>query len=94
MDDLTFFSLQMMRVGAGGKRGFDPADKQRLIDACLYPCASLSGLTLKTRANANQSPKQVWLREESNASARDDAAVASSTLVPVVVIDDAAAVPI
>jgi hypothetical protein len=43
-NDLTFLPLRVTRVGAGGERSFDPADKQRLIDACLESGASLSGL--------------------------------------------------
>jgi len=39
-NDLSFLPLRVTRVGAGGKRSFDPADKQRLIDACLEPGAS------------------------------------------------------
>ncbi|MGF6239779.1 hypothetical protein P3T42_001511 [Paraburkholderia sp. GAS38] len=46
-DGLTFLPLPVTRVGVGGKRGFDPADEQRLVDACLQPGASLSSLTLK-----------------------------------------------
>ena len=68
------------------------ADKQRLIDACLRPCASLLGLTLKSGANANQLHQRVWLREQSNTPVRNDVAVAWSALMPVIVVDDAAAV--
>jgi transposase-like protein len=46
-DDLTFLPLRVTRVGVGGKRSFDPMGKQRLVDACLRPGASLSGLALK-----------------------------------------------
>jgi len=35
------------RVGVGGKRSFDSVGKRRLIEACLQPVASLSGLALK-----------------------------------------------
>jgi hypothetical protein len=34
-DDLSFLPLRVTRVGVGGKRSFDPADKRRLVDACL-----------------------------------------------------------
>ncbi len=37
-NDLSFLPLWVTRVGVGGKRSFDPADKQRLIDACLAGC--------------------------------------------------------
>ncbi|MGF6754816.1 transposase-like protein [Paraburkholderia sp. GAS42] len=46
-NDLTFLPLRVTRVGVGGKRSFDPAGKRRLVDACLQPGASLSGLALK-----------------------------------------------
>ena len=91
-DDLTFLPLRVTRVGVGGKRSFDPADKQRLIDACLQPDASLSGLALKAGVNANQLRKWVQLREQSNACVKDDMAIASSAFVPVVAIAEEAPV--
>ena len=36
-DDLTFLPLQVVIVGACGKRSFDPGGKRRLIDAGLQP---------------------------------------------------------
>jgi transposase len=89
-DDLSFLPLRVTRVGAGGKRSFDRADKQRLIDACLQPGASLSGLALKAGVNANQLRKWVQLREQSNAPVKDGMVVTSSAFVPVVAIDDPA----
>jgi transposase len=73
-NDLSFLPLRVTRVGAGGKRSFDPTDKQRLIDACLEPGASLSGLALKAGVNANQLHKWVGLREQLNAAVRGDVA--------------------
>lgn len=89
-DDLTFLPLRVTRVGVGGKRSFDPMGKQRLVDACLQPGASLSGLALKAGMNANQLRKWVQLREQSNASVMDGMDVASSAFVPVVAIDEPA----
>jgi transposase len=89
-DDLTFLPLRVTRIGVGGKRSFDPADKQRLIDACLQSGASLSGLALKAGVNANQLRKWVRPREQSTTPTRDDIAVGSSAFVPVVAIDDPA----
>jgi transposase len=90
-DDLTFLPLRVTRVGVGGKRSFDPMGKQRLVDACLRPGASLSGLALKAGVNANQLRKWVQLREQSNAPVKDDGmAVPSSAFVPVVAIGDPA----
>jgi len=91
-DDLTFLPLRVTRVGAGGKRSFDPAHKQRLIDACLQPGASLSGLALRAGVNAYQLRKWVQLREQSNACVKDDMAIASSVFVPVVAIAEEAPV--
>jgi transposase len=61
-DDLSCLPLRMTRVGVGGKRSFDLADKRRLIEACLQPGASLTGLALTAGVNANQLHKwvQVW----------------------------------
>ncbi|KNE76127.1 Mobile element protein [Candidatus Burkholderia crenata] len=93
-NDLSFLPLRVTRVGAGGKRSFDPADKQRLIDACLEPGASLSGLALKAGVNANQLHKWVRLREQSNAAVRGNVALAPSAFMAVVAIDDTVPVPI
>jgi transposase len=91
-DDLTFLPLRVTRVGVGGKRSFDPVGKRRLIEACLQPGASLSGLVLKAGVNANQLRKWVRLHEQSNTPVRDDVACGSSAFVPVVAIDNLAPV--
>jgi len=52
-DDLSFLPLRVTRVGVSGKQSFEPMDKRRLVQACLGPGASLSGLALMP-ANANQ----------------------------------------
>ncbi|CAN7790149.1 transposase [Caballeronia sp. LjRoot34] len=93
-DDLSFLPLRATRVGVGGRRSFDPVDKQRLIEACLQPGASLSGLALKAGVNANQLCKWIRLHERSNTPMREGTACASSAFVPVVVaIDDRTPVP-
>ena len=86
-DDLSFLPLRVTRVGVGGKRSFDRADKQRLIEACLRPGASLSGLALKAGVNANQLHKWVQARERSRPPIGYNETVASSAFVPVVAID-------
>jgi transposase len=93
-NDLSFLPLRVTRFGVGGKRSFDPADKQRLIDACLEPGASLSGLALKAGVNANQLHKWVRLREQSNATVIGDLAVTPSAFVTVLAIDEAVPVPV
>ena len=80
-DDLTFLPLRVTRVGVGGKRSFDPADKRRLVEACLRPGASLSGLALKAGVNANQLHKWVQARERGQPPIRHDVPVASSVFV-------------
>jgi transposase len=75
-DDLSFLPLRVTRVGVGGKRSFDAADKRRLVEACLRPGASLSGLALKAGVNANQLHKWVQAFEQSRAQIRDDVPVA------------------
>ncbi|MBB5463638.1 IS66-like element accessory protein TnpA [Paraburkholderia sp. Cpub6] len=87
-DDLSFLPLRVTRVGAGGKRSFDPTDKRRLVEACLRPGASLSGLALKAGVNANQPHKWVQTREQCRPPVRHDLPVASSAFVPVVAIDE------
>ncbi|HZZ03348.1 IS66-like element accessory protein TnpA [Paraburkholderia sp.] len=89
---MSFLPLRVTRVGVGGKRSFDPADKRRLVEACLRPGASLSGLALKAGVNANQLHKWVQAREQGRPLIRHDVAVASSAFVPVVAIDEPTAV--
>ncbi|MFM0069330.1 IS66-like element accessory protein TnpA [Paraburkholderia aspalathi] len=89
-DDLSFLPLRVTRVG--GKRSFDPADKRRLVEACLRPGALLSGLALKAGVNANQLHKWVRARERDLPPTGYDVSVASSAFVPVVAIDAPTAV--
>jgi transposase len=86
-DDLSFLPLRVTRVGVGGKRSFDPADKGRLVEACLRPGASLSGLALKAGVNANQLHKWVQAHEHAQPAITHNVPVASSAFVPVVAID-------
>lgn len=87
-DDLSFLPLRVTRVGVGGKRSFDPVDKRRLVEACLRPGASLSGLALKAGVNANQLHKWVQTREQGRPPVSHDVPVAASAFVPVVTIDE------
>lgn len=91
-DDLSFLPLRVTRVGVGGKRSFDPADKRRLVEACLRPGASLSGLALKAGVNANQLHKWVQARERARPPIGHNEPVAPSAFVPVVTIDEPTAV--
>jgi len=87
-DDLSFLPLRVTRVGVGGKRSFDPTDKRRLVEACLRPGASLSGLALKAGVNANQLHKWVQARERARPPIGYNEPVTPSAFVPVVAIDE------
>ena len=91
-DDLSFLPLRVTRVGVGGKRSFDPADKRRLVEACMRPGASLSGLALKAGVNANQLHKWVRASEQPQSLTSHDGPVAPLAFVPVVAIDEPIAV--
>jgi transposase len=86
-NDLSFLPLQVMHVGDGGRRSFDPEDKRHLVEACLQPGASLSGLALKAGVNANQLRKWVRLQQNSGARVHGEVASGPSTFVPVIAVD-------
>ncbi|MGO4763652.1 transposase [Cupriavidus sp. 2KB_3] len=52
--------LRVIRVRSNGKRDFDRADKRRIVEACLRPGVSVSGMALKLGINTNQLRK--WIR--------------------------------
>lgn len=54
--------LRVTKILRNGKRRFDPADKERLIDAALEPGVSVAGLALEHGINANQLRNWVALR--------------------------------
>ncbi len=82
--ELSFLPLQVLRVGVGGKRTFEPEGKRRLIEACRQPDVSLSGMALKAGINANQLRKWIRRSEQRKAVLRTLPA-----FVPVVAIDGA-----
>ena len=45
--------LETVGVLRNGRRRYDPASKQRLVEACLQPGVSLAGLALQHGVNAN-----------------------------------------
>ncbi len=59
-NDYPFLPLKVIRTGPCGKRTFDRAGKRMLIEACLRPGVSISGMALKAGINANQLHK--WIR--------------------------------
>ncbi|WP_342060159.1 IS66-like element accessory protein TnpA [Bosea thiooxidans] len=52
----------MTKVLGNGKRYYDPAEKDRLIDAALEPGVSIAGLALAHGINANQLRNWIRLR--------------------------------
>ena len=82
--EFSFLPLQVLRVGAGGKRTFEPEGKRRLIEACRQPDVSLSGMALKAGINANQLRKWIRRSEQRKAVLRSLPA-----FVPVVAVDGA-----
>jgi transposase len=45
--------LEIVGVLRNGRRRYDPASKQRLVEACLQPGVSLAGVALQHGVNAN-----------------------------------------
>src|SRR5262245_22968913 len=86
-NDVNFLPLRVVHVGDGGRRSFDPVDKRQLIEACLQPGATLSGLALKAGVNANQLRKWVRLHQGSGTRVQEQVASGPSTFVPVIAID-------
>ena len=82
--EFSFLPLQVLRVGSGGKRTFEPEGKRRLIEACRQPDVSLSGMALKAGINANQLRKWIRRSEQRKAVRRTLPA-----FVPVVAVDGA-----
>jgi transposase len=60
------FKLETLGVLRNGRRRYDPASKQRLVEACLQPGVSLAGLALQHGVNANLLRKWVAKRQLQN----------------------------
>ena len=56
--------LKVVTVGRDGKRRYDPKTKQKLVEACLEPSASVAGLALKHGVNANLLRKWIKLHQQ------------------------------
>ena len=52
-DPSNFLRLEVVSVLRNGRRRYDPVSKQRLVEACRQPGASLAGLALRHGVNAN-----------------------------------------
>lgn len=83
-DDLAFLSLKAIRTEPSGKRTFEPEGKRRLIEACLQPGMSISGMALKAGINVNSSPSgssvaQTAISSLRNAATRTTAGIHAGT---------------
>ncbi|MDK3022663.1 transposase [Cupriavidus taiwanensis] len=86
--------LRVIRVRSNGKRDFDPGDKRRLVEACLRPGVSVSGMALKLGINTNQLRKWIQLHQVANeAAAAGSAESALPAFAPVVEISGVTRVP-
>ena len=89
-DDDTYFPLKVIRTGPGGKRTFDRAGKRMLVEACLVPGVSISGMALKAGVNANQLHKWIRASQQSpRAAVVPTVEHAAPAFLPVVQIDSA-----
>lgn len=80
--EFSFLPLQVLRVGVGGKRTFEPEGKRRLIEACRQPGVSLSGMALKAGINANQLRKWIHRNER-----REKVQRSLPAFIPVIAVD-------
>ncbi|WP_367395282.1 transposase [Cupriavidus sp. Agwp_2] len=86
--------LRVIRVRSNGKRDFDARDKRQLVEACLRPGVSVSGMALKVGINTNQLRKWIRLHQVANeAAAADSAEAALPAFAPVVEISGVTRVP-
>ena len=65
--------LETLGVLRNGRRRYDPASKQRLVEACLRPGVSLAGLALQHGVNANLLRKWVAKRQPQNGNGPPEA---------------------
>ena len=52
-DHSDLLKLEVIKTGRDGRRQYSTASKRQLVDACLQPGASVSGLALRYGVNAN-----------------------------------------
>jgi transposase len=63
-DPSAVTELGILKVLRNGRRRYDPACKQRLVEACLQPGVSVAGLALQHGVNANLLRKWVTERRQ------------------------------
>ncbi len=84
--------LKVVTVGRDGKRRYDRQTKQKLVEACLEPSASVAGLALKHGVNANLLRKWIKLHQQRLAGTSLQPAPIGAAFVPVVEVDSHEAV--
>jgi transposase len=91
-DPSNSLRLEVVGVLRNGRRRYDPASKQRLVEACLQPNVSLASLALQHGVNANLLRK--WVAEHQRQQRNGVMAVAieraTEVFVPVVELCDVA----
>ena len=87
--------LEIVGVLRNGRRRYDRASKQRLVEACLQPGVSLAGLALQHGVNANLLRKWVigQQRQQRTGVAAGAIDCATEGFVPVVELCDVAGPP-
>jgi len=78
--------LEVVGVLRNGRRRYDPASKQRLVEVCRQPGVSLAGMALRHGVNANLLRKWVagQQRQQRNGEAVGAIERATEVFVPVV----------
>ncbi len=90
MAEQTVVESGVIRVDASGRRQYSVEFKRRLAQLALEPGASVAGIALAHRINANQLFKwrQDYLRQQEEAAALELEPGPEATLLPVVVAPD------
>ena len=85
-DPSNSLRLEVVGVLRNGRRRYDPASKQRLVEACLQLGVSLSSLALQHGVNANLLRKWVAERQRQQRNGVAEGAIerATDVFVPVV----------
>jgi len=84
--------LKVINVGRDGKRRYDRQTKQKLVEACLEPSASVVELALKHGGNANLLRKWIKLHQQRLVGTPLQPAPTGTAFVPVVEVDSHEAV--
>jgi transposase len=91
-DPSNSLRLEVVGVFRNGRRRYDPASKQRLVETCLQPDVSLASLALEHGVNANLLRKWVaeHQRQQRNGVAEGAIERVAEVFVPVVELCDVA----